>query len=190
VYVVGPPRSGKTTALVTIASQLRRAVPKANFVYLGDGRSALRTAVQWDEVADDDDQIAEMAKSLEQRLEAGAFPSGGLAVFFDGAHRLATLMCDQDLVKVVNLAGRAGQVVVADADVDQAGSSYALLKALRVARHGLALVPDQFDGDSVFKTPFPRTKRPDFPPGRALYVREGRVTKVQIAETEADGVAP
>lgn len=190
VFVVGPPRSGKTTALVTIASQLRRAIPGAWFVYLGDGRSALRTAVQWDEVADDDDAVATTATSIIERLEANTWPAGGLAIFFDGAHRLATLMCDQDLVKVVNLAGRAGQVLIADADVDQAGSSYALLKALRVARHGLALVPDQFDGDSVFKTPFPRTKRPDFPPGRALYVREGRVAKVQIAETEADGIAP
>ncbi|MBS1847164.1 MAG: FHA domain-containing protein [Actinobacteria bacterium] len=190
VYVVGPPRSGKTTALVTIASQLRQAIPGAYFVYLGDGRSALRNAVRWDEIAETDESVATTATSLIERLEANTWPAGGLAVFFDGAHRLATLMCDQDLVKVVNLAGRGGQVVVADADVDQAGSSYALLKALRVARHGLALVPDQFDGDSVFKTPFPRTRRPDFPPGRALYVREGRVMKVQIAETEADGGTP
>ncbi|HET8930857.1 MAG TPA: FtsK/SpoIIIE domain-containing protein [Acidimicrobiales bacterium] len=188
VFIVGPPRSGKTTALVTIASQLRRAVPGAHFVYLGDGRSALRTAVRWDEVADDDDAIEAMAKSLIERLEAGAWPPGGLALFFDGAHRMATLMCDQHLVKAVTLAGRAGQVVIADADIDQAATSYALLKALRVARYGLALVPDQYDGDSVFKTPFPRTKRTDFPPGRALYVRDGRIMKVQIAETAAEGV--
>ena len=190
VYVVGPPRSGKTTAMVTIASQLRRAIPGAHFVYFGDGRSALRTALQWDEVADNDDEVEQLAVSLTERLGAGEWPPGGLALFFDGAHRLANLMCDQEMVTLINDASRLGQVVVADADVDQAGSSYALLKALRVARHGFALVPDQFDGDAVFNTPFPRTKRQDYPPGRALYVREGRVSKVQFAETEADGVAP
>lgn len=42
--------------------------------------------------------------------------------------------------------------------------------------------PDQTDGDTVFKTPFPpRIRRSDFPLGRGLLVGQGRANRVQVA---------
>jgi S-DNA-T family DNA segregation ATPase FtsK/SpoIIIE len=40
------------------------------------------------------------------------------------------------------------------------------------------------DGDTLFKTPFPRTTRSEFPAGRGLMVQGGKVTKVQVAVPE------
>ena len=39
--------------------------------------------------------------------------------------------------------------------------------------------PDAYDGDSVFKTPFPKVKRSDFPAGRGIFVQNGRTVTVQ-----------
>jgi len=59
-----------------------------------------------------------------------------------------------------------------------------LLQAIKSSRAGIVLQPDQMDGDSLFKTPFPRTTRPEFPVGRGLMVQGGRVAKVQVALPE------
>ena len=39
-------------------------------------------------------------------------------------------------------------------------------------------------GETLFKTPFPRTTRHEFPAGRGLMVQGGQVTKVQVALPE------
>ena len=45
---------------------------------------------------------------------------------------------------------------------------------------GVALRPDSFDGDSVFKTPFPKVKRSEFPEGRGIFVQNGRTATVHL----------
>jgi S-DNA-T family DNA segregation ATPase FtsK/SpoIIIE len=70
---------------------------------------------------------------------------------------------------------------VAEGDTAQLGSSWPLLQAVKVARHGIILQPDQSDGDAVLRTEFPRVSRGEFPPGRGLYVRAGRAVRVQVA---------
>ena len=59
-----------------------------------------------------------------------------------------------------------------------------MLQALRGDLYGLALQPDQNDGLTIFKTPFPRANRGDFPPGRGYLVADGRVTLLQVAEPD------
>ena len=60
-------------------------------------------------------------------------------------------------------------------------SSWGLPRAMKAARHGLLLQPDQTDGDSVLRTALPRLQRADFPPGRGVHVRSGQVRTVQVA---------
>jgi S-DNA-T family DNA segregation ATPase FtsK/SpoIIIE len=57
------------------------------------------------------------------------------------------------------------------------------------SRTGLALQPDQGDGLSLYKTPFPRTTRADFPPGRALLVARGATEVVQVGASAPSGSA-
>jgi S-DNA-T family DNA segregation ATPase FtsK/SpoIIIE len=65
-------------------------------------------------------------------------------------------------------------------------SSWPLLQVIKSARHGIALQPDQLDGDTIFKTSFPRMARSESPTGRGMYVRAGRITRVQCALPELD----
>jgi S-DNA-T family DNA segregation ATPase FtsK/SpoIIIE len=183
LLVVGPPRSGRTSALATLALALRRARSAGTapwMVYVGDGRSGLRAAVPFDESvvtgADFEDRLVALAKRLVEEPHPGA-----VAVFIDNAPRLAALPQEPRVADVVDAAVRSGQIVVADGETAAMGSSWGVLKVLKAARHGLALVPDQFDGDAVFKTPFPPLQRADYPPGRAIYVARGRLARLQVA---------
>ncbi len=184
--VVGPPRSGKTTTLTAIAAALRRSNPQVELLYVGDGRSPLATMVDWSRRVESDPEIEELAAELVPGFDEGSVPSGSMAFFLDNAPKLAARPSDQKLVTLVEAALGAGQFVISDGETSAMGGSWPLFKVLKVTRAGLALVPDQYDGDSVFKTPFPRTTRAQFPPGRGLLVRDGNVAKVQIALPEVD----
>ena len=85
----------------------------------------------------------------------------------------------QDLVKVLR---QSDNLVVAEGDTQSLAGSWPLLQALRFSRRGIVLQPDQTDGDLLLRTSFPRVRRAEFPTGRGLLVREGRVAKVQVAQ--------
>ncbi len=74
-----------------------------------------------------------------------------------------------------------GHAVFADGETSAMGATWGLLQTLKATRSGIVLVPDQYDGETVFKTPFPKLSRADYPPGRGLYVRDGLAHKVQVA---------
>jgi S-DNA-T family DNA segregation ATPase FtsK/SpoIIIE len=84
----------------------------------------------------------------------------------------------QDLVKA---ARTAGQLVVAEGETQSLQGSWGLVSAVRFSRRGIVLQPDQTDGDSLFRTSFPRVRRADFPRGRGLLVQDGRSQRVQVA---------
>jgi S-DNA-T family DNA segregation ATPase FtsK/SpoIIIE len=50
----------------------------------------------------------------------------------------------------------------------------------KAGRQGIVLKPDTYDGDTIFKTPFGRVKRSDFPVGRGIFVQAGRSVTMQI----------
>lgn len=186
LFVIGPPRSGKTTTLVTLALALRRDHPDVELAYIGDGRSRLRDSVPFDHVVvtgpDSRDDLDALARTVRE-----ADGPGRLALFFEDAPALANLEIDPDLVTLFEVAARSGQVVVADGETSASlGSSWGLMKSVRVARHGIALVPDQFDGDAMYKTPFPPLNRRDYPAGRGIYVRNGRLARLQVALPDFD----
>jgi len=180
IYVAGPPRSGKTTTVITIALALRRRDPAIRLVYIGDGRSALTSGVPFDDVLITDETLEDRLFDLTAELKDAV--AGSIGIFFDDAPRLSTLDEDPRLVDLYQLAARSGQTVVAEGETGETiNSSWGLMKVIRVARHGIALIPDQFDGDSIFKTPFPPINRRDYPPGRGIYVRSGHIARVQVA---------
>ena len=98
----------------------------------------------------------------------------GLTDFLSGPAELPL----QELIKVL----RAGDhLLLAESESSTLSSSWPLIQAVRSARRGLALQPDQLEGDSIFRTAFPRIARAEFPPGRGLLVEGGKTRKVQIA---------
>jgi S-DNA-T family DNA segregation ATPase FtsK/SpoIIIE len=71
--------------------------------------------------------------------------------------------------------------VLAEADTVTAPSAWQLYAELKTARAGIVLQPEETDGLGLFRTPFPRVKRSDFPVGRGILVDSGRLTRVQVA---------
>ena len=47
-------------------------------------------------------------------------------------------------------------------------------------RRGIALRPETYDGDSLFKVPFPKVARHEFPAGRGIFVENGRFVPVYL----------
>lgn len=180
LLIIGPPRSGKTTALTTVAQMLDRRSERPQMVYIGPGRSSLPTVVGWDRIVGES-EIGDDLPALMAELEGSDLQPASYAFFIEAADRLSQGMEDLALAKLVRLAVETGQLVVADAENQNARSSTNLLRALRLYRHGIALVPDQYDGDGVFNTLFPRINRAQYPPGRGVYVHEGKLQRVQVA---------
>jgi S-DNA-T family DNA segregation ATPase FtsK/SpoIIIE len=175
--IAGPPGSGRTTTLGALSTGMARLRPRSDRFYLGNRRSPLSRQADWTDAADSPDRVGELAGTLAAALVA-APPAlvviEGLTDFLSSPAEMHL----QDLVKVI----KAGDhLLLAESETSTLTSSWPLIQAVRSARRGFALQPDQTEGDAIFRTSFPRISRTEFPPGRGLLVEGGKVRKVQIA---------
>jgi DNA segregation ATPase FtsK/SpoIIIE, S-DNA-T family len=181
VFVVaGPPQSGKTNAVAALLTALRRHDPSTSAVLLGTKRSPLQSRYAWRDAALTADEIDVLAADLAERIADDDPSTAGLVVVIESVGELLNGPADtsvQDLVKACRANDR---FVIAEGETSTLGSSWPLLQAVRASRYGIALQPEQMDGDLLFKVNFPRATRADFPQGRGLYVRSGRIARVQL----------
>jgi S-DNA-T family DNA segregation ATPase FtsK/SpoIIIE len=184
--VVGPPGSGKTSVLATLALSVQRAQPKTQLIRIGPRPSPLQPLARWSEQAQGADEAAALAAELAERLVAGGNGQHPVFIVVESLPEFLDGPADMPLQELFRAARVAGAVIATDAETSAMASSWPLLQAVKASRHGIALQPDQIDGEAVFKTPFPRLSRPEFPPGRGLYVRGGRILRVQCALPEVD----
>jgi DNA segregation ATPase FtsK/SpoIIIE, S-DNA-T family len=182
LLIAGPPQSGRTTALLTAVHSLQRCQPARRLVYFGTRRSPLvgSTGPAWDRIVLDLEEVAEVAR--EWTLFASS-PQGGpaLGAVIENVPAFADTPAQEPLEQLVAAFAAAGHTVIGDGETSALTSSWGLPRAMKSGRHGLLLQPDSDDGDSVLRTTFPRMLRADFPPGRGMYVRSGRIRKVQVA---------
>ena len=92
---------------------------------------------------------------------------------------------ERPLKELFQAVNRSDHFLVGDADVSLLSSGFGFIGDFKAGRQGVALKPDAFDGDSVFKMPFPKVKRSDFPEGRGIFVQNGRITTVQLPRAAA-----
>ncbi|MEI2818554.1 MAG: FtsK/SpoIIIE domain-containing protein [Microthrixaceae bacterium] len=178
--VCGPPRSGRTTALLTIVEAIRRWHPATEFFYFGNRRSPVGAQHFWSRQATTPDEAAELAEAMLATMEESQDAAGQVIVieaigdFIQGSAELVL----QDLIKAARVAGAT---VISEGETAVIGSSWPLFKEARATRHGIVLQPDQMDGDTLFGTPFGRMSRAEFPEGRGMYVRSARASRIQLA---------
>ena len=175
--IAGPPGSGRTSTLAAISSAVARERPAARRYYLGNKRSPLPTALEWTKSARTPEEVSELAAALVQDLPTASFCQvvvEGLTDFLSGPADMSL----QELAKVIKTTEH---LLIADAETSTLSQSWPLVQAVRSARRGFALQPDQMEGDSIFRTSFPRISRAEFPPGRGLLVEGGKTRRVQIA---------
>lgn len=175
MLVCGPPQANRSTYVLSIVQSIARQRPGVRMALLSLRPSRLAPAFPWVDVANNADEIV----ALVQRIASRQLAVDG--VLFEGVQEFSGTPADQPSQDLVRAVTAAGGVVIADADSNTMGNSYGIGQTLRASRHGLALQPDQPEGDALFRTTFPRTSRGEHPLGRAFYVRHGKVTKVQLA---------
>lgn len=81
---------------------------------------------------------------------------------------------------------RSDHFLVGDADVTQVTSGFGFIGDFKAGRKGIILKPDAFDGDAVFKVPFPKVEPHRLPEGRGIFVQSGRQVTVQMPLVEGE----
>lgn len=182
LLVAGPPSSGRTTALVTIAVALQRTNPEAQRVLLAPRRSAL-SGRGWAREAVGVDAVITAARDLIVRLEsAGGGAKERLALFIESLPEFTGTDAEYELERLIRLASREEQLVIGEGETSTWQQAYTLAGPFKSGRKGLLLVPGDMDGDNLMGTSLGRIRRADFPPGRGFLVINGRAARVQIAQ--------
>lgn len=180
ILIAGPPGSGRSTAAATLVRSLQRATPEVTTILLAQRRSGLAGLELWSRSASGVDAVESLAGELVSALEADTLDASHVIVV-EGIGEFLNTSADYVLADLVKLARSNGLTVIAEGETSTLGGSWPLLSGVKGARQGLILQPDQMDGDSLFQTSLGRVKRADFPPGRGMYVRAGRSSRVQVA---------
>ncbi|MDW3215459.1 MAG: FtsK/SpoIIIE domain-containing protein [Ilumatobacteraceae bacterium] len=180
--VAGAPQSGTSTAAATMIRSLAAVRSDTDFVLFGRRRSPLTTVTTWAAAAHGPVENDRLASKLAGRLGEAAGRS--IVVVIEAVGELLDTEADMPLQELLRVCRDQGIFVIAEGETSSLTGSWPLLQAVKSYRCGIVLQPDQMDGDTLFKTPFPRTTRPEFPAGRGLMVQGGQVTKVQVAVPE------
>ncbi|MCJ1696300.1 FHA domain-containing protein [Rathayibacter caricis] len=179
--VAGSPGSGRTTALATLASALRRADPRARLVHLASRRTGLAALRSWSGSVIGIPEVAQAALSLLSEVESGRFGPPGSALVVEGLTDFTGTEAESALDRLVRAAVRSSLLVVGEGESSTWNQAYTLAQPFKAGRRGLLLVPGELDGDTLLGTPLGRFRRADLPPGRGFLIGRGRAVKLQVA---------
>ncbi|MDD9205676.1 phosphopeptide-binding protein, partial [Georgenia sp. 10Sc9-8] len=178
--VTGPPGSGRSNAVHWLTDAVARVAPNARLVHLGTRRTALAGRAGWHRSATGDD-AAEVARSVAALFTDPA-PEGrttAVLVVEDLPDFLAG-PAETALTELIKKVRRNGHLLLAEGESSAWTAPWPLLTEVRAGRRGLVLQPDGPEGEAVLRTLFPRVRRTDFPPGRALVADRGHVRPVHL----------
>ncbi|TCJ30192.1 FtsK/SpoIIIE domain-containing protein [Nocardioides jejuensis] len=181
--LIGPPGSGRSTALAALVASMRRTHPGAELHWFGPRRSALAGQPFWASSSTTVEDTVRNATELTARLharEAGAPP---VMVVVEAAGDFVNTPADAAFQQLVKACVAEEQWFIAEGEVSTVKTGMGFLGLVKSARRGLALQPDQESGAGMFNTAFPRINRNDFPVGRGLLVGSGRSSMVQVARS-------
>jgi S-DNA-T family DNA segregation ATPase FtsK/SpoIIIE len=182
--VAGPQRSGKSTALATIACSLREGMPDIEFRLLAPRPTPLEDLSMWVSIARGDDcenAATSLQATIEERLvDAEHQP---VVVVVDDAEELT-----DDGSRALESVARRGRDrnvrVIAASEIRSAHHAFGgLLSEMKRAKQGVLLNPElEIDGD-LFGVRLPRPADTARPAGRGFLVARGATTLVQVAHS-------
>lgn len=179
LLLAGPPGSGRTTALDTLAAAVAAGAPDLKRVFLGARRSALAQRPGWVAAAQGPSEVAALADRLAAELEAAPMP---VAIFVEHLTEFASGEAEFALDRLIKAAIRADGFVVGEAETSTWSQAWTLAQPFKAGRRGLLLAPGEMDGDTLLGTGLGRLRRADFPAGRGFLIESGRARKVQVAQ--------
>ena len=177
LLLAGPPGSGRTVALVTLAYALRRSNPGVELLYIGSRRSAAASLKLWDRsvVGADDVEAA-----IDELVDYSTGTPGKLAIFIEGLTDFTDTGAESGIERLITASIKAEQWVVGESETSTWSSAWSLAQPFKSGRRGLLLNPGDIEGDSLLSTSLGRIST-DFIPGRGYIVGRGKVRKLQVA---------
>ena len=182
--VIGPYRSGRSTALHTLATGLRRSTPNLTTHLLAPRRSSLLDKGDWDTVSRGVEECeAKITELLDAILmEAGNPDADPVLLVLDDAGELSESHVASSLEMIIKRGRDAHVRIVASLETGQARHYAAWIRELRKDGRGLLLDPNlDLDGE-LLGVRLPRRSNAVFPPGRGYVVIDGRVDLAQVAQ--------
>ena len=180
--VSGPMGSGRTTAMLTIASGLGALENPMRLVRFSARRTPLTGLPIWDVEGSDPESVRELAAQLRRTVDSGAVGEGRLALFVDGVADFTGTGIESELDTLLRACLREGQFVVGENESTSWSQAYVLAQPFKAGRRGLLLQPGDMDGESLLGTGLGRIRRTDFPAGRGFLIHGGRAMKLQVAQ--------
>ncbi|NQX12293.1 FHA domain-containing protein [Microbacteriaceae bacterium VKM Ac-2855] len=175
--------SGRSNALHTLVTALRRWNPSLDLFYLGHRRSLLPASGRWEGTAIGVTEVATLARELSARLGTDEPP---FAVVVESLSDYGYTPADAALMELFKTVKGSDSFALVESETATWGSSIAMNTEVKSSRRGFLLQPESHEGDLILKTAFPRANRSEFPPGRGYVAVGGVATRVQIPL--ADGV--
>ncbi|GAY17819.1 FtsK/SpoIIIE domain-containing protein [Mycobacterium sp. shizuoka-1] len=178
--VTGPPGSGRTSTLLTLAQAVRRTNPGIRLVYLAPAASTAAGAGGWDDVVVGPSRVADYANELMVRLPADAADT--LMVVIESVADFGGSEAENDLTRLVKTLSEASVFVVGESGVSSWSQAWQLAQPFKSARRGIVLAPDGTDTDSLLSTSIGHVHGSYFPPGRGVLIERGKGTWFQVAQ--------
>lgn len=177
--IAGPPQSGKTTAMRSVIQAMERFDPAVQFFHIGGRRAELASDRAWAGQASKIDDVRSLAKELGEMVVDESITTR-IMIVVENITEFSDTDAERPLKTLFQAINRSDHFLIADGDVTQLGSGFGLIGELKGGRRGIALRPDTYDGDTLFKVAFPKLQRQEFPAGRGLFVENGRHVTVQM----------
>jgi S-DNA-T family DNA segregation ATPase FtsK/SpoIIIE len=180
--VVGSYRSGRSTALETLALGLSNLAPVPRLWLLSPRRSPLRDLDVWEEAATDADACAQVIGVLTDESPAQAPGAAHMFLFIDDGGEIADPLLSAKLERIVRAGRDGGITVVAGVETSGArGIAIPWIREIRKDGHGLLLQPDLLADGDLLGTRLPRRVAVPMVPGRGFVVARGVAELVQVA---------
>jgi DNA segregation ATPase FtsK/SpoIIIE, S-DNA-T family len=177
VLVTGPPRSGKTTALATIAQAA--AAVRLPLFHVHVRPTALANAPFWGKAARGPDDGARL---LERVAEAVPQLGKRVLVVVDDLGELADSEADTALLELLRLSREHPVTIVAAVDNTVARRQYSgTIPEMRKDGIALLLQPDVDNDGDIVGVVLPRRTRGAWPEGRGYLAERGAAELVQVA---------
>ncbi len=180
LIVSGPSRSGRSTALHTIATQL--AEDRSARMLLCPRDTPLRHQQGWDSVAIGDDAALDLLQQIASVLERNT-PIKPLHLFVDDYTDFVHDQLDDALARFLRWSASMPITVRVAANHQQLRQRYGeFISRMRATRSGVLLMPNVEDGD-YFDVTLPRRTLTPTGPGRGYLLRDGIAEEVLIFDS-------
>lgn len=177
--ISGPPASGKTNALRSLVTAMERFDPNIRMYHFGSRRAELKDFRPWVRSATKPEDEKELATELAE-LVVAENPDARILIVIEDVPHLADGPADRPMRALLQAMNNSDHLLIGEAEITRASGSIGVLGEWKTGRQGIVLKPDTYDGEGIFKTPFGRVKRSDFPVGRGIFVQAGRAVTMQM----------